>query len=102
MSKGSSSNDDAIKLQKESLAQSAATNKQMLLLLQAQVDNAKTLKLPKPAPSMPLPSTSSSDMIAASQETRRNLQQRNGLNQTRMVMPQTNILRTAFGGPMAA
>jgi len=101
MSKGAGSNDAAIKLQKESLAQSSATNKQMLLLLQQQVDNAKTLKLPKVAPPMPLPSTSTSDMVAQSQEQRRNLQKRNGLMDTRMVMPQPT-LRTMMGGPVAA
>jgi hypothetical protein len=101
MSKGSGANDAAIKLQKESLAQSSATNKEMLRLLSEQVENAKTLKLPKPAPPMPLPSTSTSDMIAQSQEQRRNLQKRNGLMDTRMVMPQPT-LRTMMGGPVAA
>lgn len=101
MSKGGGSNKEAIKLQKESLAESKIQNRQMLALLQAQVDNAKALKLPKLAPPMPLPEQSSADNVAFLQETRRNLMKRNGLNATRVVpmTPQTP-LRTAFGTPM--
>lgn len=97
MGKGSSSNNAALKLQKEQEEQSAEANKQTLALLQAQVDNAKTLKLPKLAPPAPLPTTSTTDLVAQSQEQRRNLQQRNGLLDTRMVMPQP-MLRTMLGG----
>lgn len=101
MSKGSSSNSDAIKLQRESLAESKIQNRQTLALLQSQVDNAKSLKLPKLAPPMPLPQQSSADNVAFLQETRRNLMKRSGLEQTRIVpqQPQTP-LRSAFGTPM--
>jgi hypothetical protein len=102
MSKGSSSNDDAIKLQRETLAESKIQNKELLKLLTAQRDEARTLKLPKLASPQPLPSTSTTDMIAQSQETRRNLQKRSGLLQTRMVMPQPSLPRTVLGGPLAA
>lgn len=101
MGKGAPDNSEAIALQKESLAESKIQNKQMLALLQSQVDAAKTLKLPKQAPPAALPDTSSSDMIAQSQETRRNLMKRNGLLQTRLVQP-VATLRSAMGTPMMA
>lgn len=100
MSKGSSNQDAAIKLQKESLAQSSAANTQMLALLKSQQDNAKSLKLPKAASPQPLPDTSRADMVAQLQEQRRNLMQRSGLMQTRVVP--TAPIRTALGTPMFA
>lgn len=99
MSKGSPSNDAAIKLQKESLAQNALQNKQMLALLQSQVDTARQLKLPKIAPPMPLPDNGSADQTAQLQETRRNFMKRDGFSQT-IVAPVASPLKTAMGVPM--
>lgn len=98
MSKGSPDNSEAVKTQKELLAESKIQNRAILALMQQQVDQAKTLKLPKIAPPMPLPDTSSADMIAQSQETRRNLMKRSGLNQT--IVAPVAPLKTAMGTPM--
>lgn len=91
---GSSSNDEAIKLQKRSLALQEQTAAETTALLKAQVENAKTLKLPKPAAPMALPTLSSSDAVAQSREFQKNLRSRMGLNQTRIV---NNPMLGAFG-----
>lgn len=94
-------NSGALKLQQQSLAQSAAFNKAMLAQLAQQNANAKALKLPALAPPAPLPDTSSGDMIAASQEQRRNLMKRSGLLATQIV-PQSPIapLKAAMSTPV--
>ncbi len=97
MGKGSSSNDKGIKLQEEALAESKKQNASMLALLQTQVNQAATLKLPKAQPAMPLPDLSGSDAVAQMQENQRNLQRRQGLGATRIAGQPP--LRTAFGTP---
>lgn len=101
MGKGSPDNSQAIKLQREGLAESKKQNKAILALMETQVANARLLKLPKMASPSPLPDTSSADAIAQSQETRRNLMKRSGLLDTRKVQPAAS-LRTAMGTPFLA
>jgi hypothetical protein len=98
MGMGAPDNSAAVNLQKQSLAQSAAFNRAMLAQLAQQNANAKAMKLPALAPPAPLPDTSSADMIAQSQETRRNLMKRSGLMATQVV-PQvpTKQFGTAWG-----
>lgn len=98
MGKGQGSNKEAIALQRETMAESKRANREMLALLSAQVENAKTLKLPKAAAPLPLPDMGTADMVAQTQETRRNLMKRSGLAATKVVpMPPQ---RTALGTPI--
>lgn len=98
MGKGSPDNSAAIKLQQQSLAESKLQNKAMLALLQQQVDTAKTLRLPKIAPPMPLPDNGAADATDQLQETRRNFMKRSGLSQT--IVAPVAPLKTAMGTPM--
>lgn len=91
---GSSSNSEAIKLQKRSLALQEETAAQTTALLKTQIENAKTLKLPKPAAPAALPTLATSDAVAQSRENQKNLRSRMGLNQTRIV---NNPILGAFG-----
>jgi hypothetical protein len=100
MSKGAGSNKEAIKLQRESMAESSRANREMIALLTAQQENARNLKLPQAAPTLPLPQMGSADMVAQGQETRRNLMKRHGLAATNVVAMQAQPLRTALGTPV--
>lgn len=98
MGKSSPNNSAAIQLQQQSLAESKVQNKAMLALLQQQVDQAKTLQLPKPAPPMPLPQNTGADATDQLQEQRRNVLKRDGLAATSVVP--VAPLRSAMGTPM--
>ncbi len=91
---GGGSNKEAMNLQRQSLALQERTANETTALLKAQVENAKTLKLPKPAAPAALPTLSSTDAVAQSKEFQKNIRSRMGLNQTRIV---NNPMLGAFG-----
>lgn len=99
MGKGAGIDKKAAKAQEQAMADSKAHNAKMLELMQAQIDNAKTMKLPKPPAPMPLPNSGAADMVAQSQEMAKSLRDRHGLQSTK-VAPTTPPLRSAYGIPM--
>lgn len=64
--------------------------------MESQVQAAKQMKLNKPAGAMPLPQTTTADMVAQNQEERKNLLKRSGLEDTKVVP----MLRSAMGTPI--